>query len=143
MYKTKILTPIKYLLFVSIVFVVMCIVMGHPTWIAKIFIESSFSDATGETAKMLTTSYVYTLIENFPMVEETQIFTDTFNALETAIYANIPTAMLFSIIDSFIMRRISISGKKDDTICFFCRIYAAGIDSTCFYVSSDLHYGFK
>ncbi len=40
MYETKILAPIKYFLFVSVVFVVMCIVMGHPTWIVKIFIES-------------------------------------------------------------------------------------------------------
>lgn len=116
---TKKITPVCYLLLVSVVFVLMCIAIGHPTWIFKIFIESSFSDATNDTARMLTTSYVYTLLENFPIGEETQNFQDAVNAVGAVIYANVPTAMLFSIVDSFVMRRTDVDGKQDDTICFF------------------------
>lgn len=105
-----------YLLFAVLLFVLVCLLMGHAEWIFSVLAQNTFSDLTGETPRMLAVEYCDVILDT-PGLSQTARDEIVVNMAQ-AMLPQIPAAFLFSNIDSFITDRIKKDSWIEKIVCF-------------------------
>ena len=82
-----------YLLFTVLLFVLVCLLMGHAEWIFSVLAQNTFSDLTGETPRMLAVEYCDVILDT-PGLSQTARDEIVVNMAQ-AMLPQIPAAFLF------------------------------------------------
>lgn len=105
-----------YLLTIGLIYVFICLLMKHPDWIFSVIIQNSTSDLTGETPRLLASSYFDKFI--FQTAFSENEVEQTAQSLAQAIIPEIPVAFLFSCIDSYMIGKLKRNRLCDKAACF-------------------------
>ncbi len=106
---------------VAFIFVFMCIIMGHPSWIVTVFTESTVGDYINEIPQLVLDYFDYSM--NNMATSDVEVVREKLDVIAYAIAANIPMVVQFGFIDNFVTTYIKADNRKQKGCIFIAQCF--------------------